>query len=66
MKAGKKTAKQSGSIHLWWKSKPAEKPKKGTWKKNIIPRLNSKQSQWNNVMKTSYELTASARQMGDS
>jgi hypothetical protein len=28
-----KTAKQSGSIHLWWKSKPAEKPKKETERK---------------------------------
>jgi hypothetical protein len=46
------------------KNKPAEKPK--TKRKIIIPRWISKQSRWNNVMKTSFELTASARQMGNS
>jgi len=38
-----KTAKQSGLIHLWWKNKPAEKPKRKR-KKIFIPRLISKQS----------------------
>ena len=34
-------------------------------KRNLQRKLHSKQSGWNNVMKTPDELTASARQMGD-